>query len=88
MRDRSAYSTGTALRTDLVTGRDGTIWLRREGTVDPAVWDVLDDNAELVHRIEVPARVRVHEVDQRNVWGVVKDDLGVSYIVRYRIVDR
>jgi hypothetical protein len=71
--------------TDLVTGRDGTIWLRREGIVEPAVWDVLDENAELVHRIEVPARVKVHEVDQRNVWGVVKDDLDVSYIVRYRI---
>ena len=74
--------------TSLVTGRDGTIWLRREDARDPVIWDVLDSGGTLRKRVEIPAAVRVHEVDEHTVWGVLKDELDVSYIVRYRIVER
>ena len=70
--------------TRLVTGRDGTIWLRREGAEDPVLWEVIDSEGAIVRRVAMPAGLTVHEADERYVWGVSKDELEVSYVVRYR----
>jgi hypothetical protein len=71
--------------TDLVAGRDGTIWLRREEVADSVDWLVLDERGEPLARLLAPAGLRVHRADRSNVWGVVKDELDVEYVVRFAI---
>jgi len=70
----------------VVAGRDGTTWLRREavqgGSVD---WLVLDPRGQQIGTVGAPAALRVMEAERGTVWGVVKDDEGVPYLVRYRV---
>ena len=72
--------------TRAVVGRDGTIWLRREGS-DPqsAEWLVLDPGGEPIGRVTLPARTTVAVAERGRFWGWELDDLDVPYIVRYAV---
>jgi hypothetical protein len=73
--------------TELVLGRDGTIWLRREDLGrEMAWWHVLDASGRMIARAWVPAGVRVAYADRTQVWAVEKDELDVPTLVKYRIV--
>lgn len=72
--------------TSVVAGRDGTLWLRREGLGrDMVEWTVLDPSGNLFGRVELPARVHVYEAETGCLWGVELDELDVPWIVRYRV---
>ncbi len=70
----------------LVTGRDGSIWLRREGLRgDEVNWVVLDARGEIVMNVRAPSDLEILQASREQVWGVVKDDLDVPYVIRYRV---
>jgi hypothetical protein len=72
--------------TQLVPGRDGTIWLRREDAAGTMVdWWVLDAGAALLGMVQLPAGLRVLRADQQTVWGVLKDELDVTRIHVYTL---
>lgn len=73
--------------TELVLGRDGTIWLRREDLGrQMAWWHVLDGRGRIIARAWVPAGVRVAYADRTQIWTVELDELDVPTLVKYRIV--
>ena len=72
--------------TGLVVAADGSVWLRRSRvTPDGAEWWVLDPRGQPTGRVHAPAGLRVVLVRGSHLWGVETDDMGVDYIVRYRI---
>lgn len=74
------------LLTGMVVAADGSVWLRRsEVTRNGAEWWVLDPQGQPTGRVEAPAGLRVMLVRGNHLWGVEADDMGVDYIVRYRI---
>ncbi len=75
--------------TDIVAGVDGSMWVRREETVDDAVaWDVFDRSGTLVAHLSTPKDVRLHSASLDEVWGVVTDSLDVPYVVGWEVTRR
>jgi hypothetical protein len=70
--------------TDVVLGRDGTIWILAGGppTGERATWLVLDERGEPLARVRLPSSLAVRTADRRHVWGTQTDDGGVPYVVR------
>jgi hypothetical protein len=72
---------------EVVMGRDGTIWLRREALGrSHAWWHVLDARGRLVARAWVPANLQVRYADASQLWAVELDALDVPTLVRFRVV--
>lgn len=70
----------------VVLGRDGSVWLRREDTGEDRIdWLVLGPAGELEGVASLPKGLRVLEADRRTAWGMERDELDVPYIVRYRL---
>lgn len=69
---------------------DGTIWLRREVLDDPlATWHVIDAGGRRVVRtVLVPRDAKVQHIANGAVWAVVEDELGVPFVVQYRLERR
>ena len=71
---------------------DGNIWLRRYSPVESDTgerfneWWILTIDGDPMARARLPIGLRVMHVDQEVIWGTVRDDLDVDYIVRYRLV--
>ena len=72
--------------------RDGTIWLRRfdpveseDGELMTESW-VLDAEGVPLARALTPASLGMFVVGGDTVWGIELDELGVQYIVRYRLI--
>jgi hypothetical protein len=69
-----------------ISGSDGSLWLRTEnGSASTTVWYVFDGAGELKSMVFLPRGLVVHQTAARHVWGVVEDDLGVPYVVRFRV---
>ena len=70
---------------------DGTFWLRRWDTVEAGTgeqvyeWWVLDAEGTPLARARTPIGLSIRLIDGDTVWGVETDELGVEYIVRYRL---
>lgn len=72
--------------TEVVAGRDGTVWLKREAFEREQVdWMVLDARGEVIATLRLPAKLQVHQADRRNVWGVLPDEMDVPQVIRYRV---
>lgn len=71
--------------TELVTGRDGTIWLRREEVPDSAEWHVFGPSGDERGRVKVPTTLKVYGAEAGRFWGVVRDAFDVQYVEVYRI---
>jgi hypothetical protein len=72
--------------TNLVVGRDGTIWLRRESLgLRNVQWLILDPQGRQIGQITTPAGLTILEAERDQVWGVIKDELEVPYVVRYSV---
>lgn len=70
----------------VVAGVDGTIWLRREPLHEERVgWVVLDEAGEPLALVQLPEALELRAASRHQVWGVLKDELDVSYLVRYRL---
>ena len=71
---------------------DGMIWLRRYDPVETesgermSEWWVLDAGGAPLARALTPAGVSLRVIGGDTVWGIETDELGVQYIVRYRLV--
>lgn len=72
---------------DLAVGRDQSIWLRREDLGSGSVeWLVLDKNGNAVGQLAAPRGTKILQAAPEHVWAVEEDELGVPYIVRYRVL--
>lgn len=73
--------------TDVVTGQDGSTWIRREeGEPDADVrWDVLNASGRLVGMVKLPARQFIKAARNDVIVVVELDDLDVPFIVRYDV---
>lgn len=72
--------------TELVFGRDGTLWLRREDMgADTVSWDLLGEDGRVLGRTRLPEGFQTMEADRRHLWGMKIDELGVPRIVRYAV---
>jgi hypothetical protein len=76
--------------TDLTVAADGDLWLRREAFPPDGVvrFTVVAPNGEAVGEAVGPPTLRLMHVDGSHAWGVVEDEMDVSYVVRYRIEKR
>jgi hypothetical protein len=71
---------------DAFVAGDGSVWLRR-ATADRrrSTWLVLDRDGRGRAEAVAPAGARLLAANGDAVWGAVEDDLGVPYVVRFRI---
>lgn len=67
---------------------DGRTWLRREELRPRSRWLILDAHGELDGLLETPHGLELRHVAGDTVWGVVRDELDVPYVVRYRLRPR
>ncbi|TVP60408.1 MAG: 6-bladed beta-propeller [Gemmatimonadales bacterium] len=71
---------------ELVPGRDGTIWLRREmHRADSVDWHVFTADAEPLSRVRLPVGFDVQGAELDRVWGVVRDSLEIPFVQIYDI---
>lgn len=67
--------------------RDGRYWVAREEIPgEPVQWEVLSARGEPEFRVKVPAGVWISLASGDLLWTVERDDLGVPFVVRYRIL--
>ncbi len=72
--------------TALVLGSDSTVWLQEPET-QPGVarWRVLGPDGSVLAFASLPAEFTLFQARRERVWGVEHDELGVPYVVRYRL---
>jgi hypothetical protein len=67
-------------------GNDTVLWLRREdaggGTRE---WTLIDPRGRPIGSVDVPRSVTIHWSDGPVAWAAAQDDLGVPWLVRYRL---
>jgi hypothetical protein len=70
---------------DLVVVDDvGRLWVRAWSAPDPGTrWWVFAAGGELLGYVDVPSGVTITAVRCGSAWGVERDELDVSYVVRY-----
>ena len=67
-------------------GSDGKIWVRREATGSTERrWDVLSSDGESLGHVMLPPTTVIHESQGELLWTSERDELDVSYVVRYRV---
>lgn len=84
----------------IFASHDGALWVERPdlvrdpvrlewsvGESQPTYWDVFDAEGRLRGTAELPARfgIRALSAGGREVIGVLRDDVGVEYVVRYAV---
>lgn len=70
----------------LLTSDDGRTLLGHADTGTGVVeWTILSRTGQLAGRFTTPSGVRLLAFTEDRYWGVVKDDLGVSNVVRYQV---
>jgi hypothetical protein len=69
-----------------VAGSDGRVWLQT-GLVpgQPKTWQVLGPDGRVSATARTPPGVTGMAATADHFWGIQADELGVLYIVRYRI---
>lgn len=74
---------------ELIPGRDGTLWIRREATWDADdtdTWQILGPRGDLLRTLTSPKTIgRIMAVDARGFWAVERGELDVPYVVRYSL---
>lgn len=65
-------------------GPDGSTWLRLRTGVESFEWEVLDESGRAIARVD-PPQGGMAWVDAESLWLVERDELGISYLVRYVI---
>lgn len=74
--------------TGVIADPGGATWIRREGLGPAVTWEVLASDGSPSFRVETSSSLEVIEVAGGVVWAVERDELGVPYIVKYRVRDR
>ena len=65
-------------------GADGSTWLLLRTGVESYEWEVLDESGHAVARAG-PPQGGMAWADAESLWFVERDELGISYLVRYVI---
>jgi hypothetical protein len=52
---------------------------------DPSAWDVIDPGGRILGRLALDPGTRVEQVTASHLYVVERDELGVQYVVRYRM---
>jgi hypothetical protein len=68
-----------------VVADDGSVWLGLQGH-SPPQWLVLDSAAAPVARVTGEPTLRILVIREGEVWGVIRDELDVPSLVRYRVL--
>jgi hypothetical protein len=72
---------------DALIASDGRVWLKRqELSASHALWVVLDNRGRLVATVRVPEEATMLLAEKEHAWGVVRDELDVPFLIRYRLV--
>jgi hypothetical protein len=69
----------------VVSGHDGSTWLRRGDPGSTATWMVFDEAGRHTGYVSAPPGLAVHAVTGTHVWGEITDQDDVPFLVRYRI---
>lgn len=71
----------------IVVASNGEIWVRRENVSGSEIrWDVLSPVGDPVGKVILPASTRIHDSTNDWMWATERDELDVTYVVRYRIL--
>jgi hypothetical protein len=71
----------------IMIASDQSMWLRRNHPLTPAAdWHVYDANGVWISSVQLPGRFRLTEITRTGILGVLRDELDVEYVVRYRIM--
>jgi len=68
---------------------DGTIWVNRVGDEGVAVREVFSASGEYLGELMIPEALEglsITSASSDHVWGTVRDDLGVQFVVRARLI--
>ncbi|MGH7469692.1 MAG: 6-bladed beta-propeller [Longimicrobiales bacterium] len=76
--------------TRVLMGADQSIWLHREtwrsgDTETFERWIVLDSEARPLAQLVLPPKTRLRWASRSHIWVVEGDDLGIPWVVRYRL---
>lgn len=72
--------------TEVVLAEDRRVWVRREDLSGPSVWwDLLSSEGAIAARLRLPSELAVRESSASTVWATETDELGVNYLVRFKI---
>lgn len=75
---------------EMVVGRDGSVWLAGPKLMDEEVtrWTVLDPEGVVMGSVELPRSFSLQEAEVGQAWGMQPDELGVPHIVSFEIRER
>jgi hypothetical protein len=72
--------------TSMRVGKSGEIWVKESTpSGEEPVWLRLSREGMPIHRVAFPKDLTILQADDQHVWGSEVDDLGIPYLVRYRI---
>lgn len=71
---------------EVVAGKDGTVWVRREALLKDSIrWDVFDPRGRRMATLLTSASTRILAASAAETWAVVTDSLDVPFLVRYAV---
>lgn len=68
---------------------DGSVWVSRTTGSEEVTWEVFADDDTYLGVVEIPESlkgIRLREIGADHLWGIVRDEFDVQYVVRARIV--
>src|SRR5690606_14288668 len=71
--------------TEMVIGRDGTLWVGLAGQSEAVPYFALAADGAPLGRIELPAGSRVAGGDEESIWVIERDEFDVESLVRYGV---
>lgn len=74
--------------TRMMTADDGSFWIQRASPDTDRALDVFDGEGVFLGTLGLPAHdgtVSIRRITGSHLYGVLRDPLGVEFVVRYRI---
>ena len=71
----------------IVVASSGEIWVRRENVAGSDIrWDILSPEGDPVGKVILPGSTNIHDSKEDFLRATERDELDVTYVVRYRIL--
>lgn len=70
---------------EMVVGREGTIWLRRERTGERDRWEAYGEEGEKLGQLSIDRDIRILAAEGDVLWGARRTEAGVPQVVRLAI---
>lgn len=68
---------------------DETVWVERQAGDEQTIWEVFSADGGYLGAVRIPETltgISMRDIATDHVWGIVRDELNVQYVVRARIV--